>query len=444
MTRYALLLLFFIMLTAPALGLEVSVAPGLSVKNALLYAVVAAIAAEWAIVRNRRFETFSVIVPFATLVGYGFITWLVVVLLVDYQGYDPLETFIAFKSQFADHLIIFLAFFYGITRVKDAVWLFRLLIWIVLLSNIVTVIDGLNVPDLGIVMERRDGRMGGLVGDSNDYGTFVAFFLPAIVALFLSCSRKARPLALIGIVASIFALAITASRGAYVAALGGAVMGTFYLRSYIATKTIIQYSVSLVLVCVVALIVVLNTEYRDLLMDRFSETQTSQVQDLSSGRTAIWSALLERMAENPTTFVTGYGWQAFENANFRYATHNRYLNLLFNLGLIGLFLFLLTSANVIKLARNAIAVGDDETKGFLVAFVFGFSAMLVSLLTSDVNAPWIFIWASSGLAVRIAVETVAKATPPTPVDVRSEIVRHKGPAWQGSMSHTGAAKRLPH
>ncbi len=235
MTHYALLLLFFIMLTAPALGLEVSIAPGLSVKNALLYAVVAGIAAEWAIARNRRVEAMAIVLPFTALVTYALITWLVIVLLLDYQGYDPLRNFVALKSQFADHLIIFLAFFYGVTKTKDALWLFRALIWIVLASNIVTVVDGLNIPDLGVVIERKDGRRGGLVGDSNDYGTFVAFFLPAIAALFLGSSLMARPLALIGILASIFALAISASRGAYVAAIGGSVLAALYLRSYLST-----------------------------------------------------------------------------------------------------------------------------------------------------------------------------------------------------------------
>ncbi len=193
--------------------------------------------------------------------------------------------------------------------------------------------------------------------------------------------------------------------------------------------------------CIVAVIIVLSTEYRDLIMDRFSETQTSQVQDLSSGRTAVWGTLLDRMLDNPTSYVTCYGWAAYENGNFRYATHNRYLNLLYNLGFIGLFLFILTATNILKHVRRAIATADTATRPFLIAFVFGFCAMLVSLLTSDVNAPWIFIWAFSGLALRIATETVTEATPAVPIEIRSEIVRHKGPAWQGSMSHPAEANR---
>jgi O-antigen ligase len=147
------------------------------------------------------------------------------------------------------------------------------------------------------------------------------------------------------------------------------------------------------------------------------------------------------MLENPTSFVTGYGWQAYENANFRYATHNRYLNLLYNLGLVGLFLFLLTAANMLKHLRHAIASADNETRPFLIAVIFGLSAVLVSMLTGDIFNPWIFIWAFCGVAMRIAAETVSKATPAVATELRSEIVRHKGPAWQGSMREVGAAKR---
>jgi O-antigen ligase len=290
-------------------------------------------------------------------------------------------------------------------------------------------------------MERRDGRMGGLIGDSNDYGVFVAFFLPAVFALFLSSSSKARPLALLGLLATIAGLAISASRGAYVAAVFGSAAAAFYLRSYIPARKIVQYAVGAVAVCIVVVAIVLTTEYRELLMDRFSESQTSEVQDLSSGRTALWSAILERMLENPTSFITGYGWQSFENENFRYSAHNRYLNLLYNLGLFGLFLFLLTIANIVRFARNALASADSEARPFLVALIFGLGSMLVSMLTADIFNPWIFIWAFCGVAVRIAAQTLSKAKPAEATELRTEIVRHRGPAWQGSMSQPSAVKR---
>jgi O-antigen ligase len=441
-TRYLLLLLFFLMLAAPPLGLEVSIAPGLSLKNALLYAVVAAIAVEWTITKNRRLEALPILIPFFALVTYGFLSWLVLVLLVDYPGYSALQTFIVLKSNFADHFIIFLAFFYGVTKTKDALWLLRALIWGVIISNVVTVIDGFNIPDLGIVNEGGNGRMGGLVGDSNDYGAFVAFFLPTTVALFVNSSGMVRLLALIGIFSSIVGLAISTSRGAYVSAVVGSVVAAFYLRAYLPASVIIKYSVTLLLVCIVAGVVVLSTDYRERIEARFTETQASgQLEDLSSGRTTVWMTIFERMLENPTTFITGYGWESYENHNFRFVPHNRYMGLLYNLGLIGLMLFLLTAVNIVKHVRHAIATADSETKPLLMAFVFGFSSMLMTLMFSDIYIPWIFIWAFCGVAVRVAVGAVSDVTPATQIAVQSTIVRRKGPAWQGAITGDGVSSR---
>lgn len=443
MTRYLLLLLFFIMLCGPALGLELSLAPGLSVKNALLYAVVTLVTIEAVVLRNRRLELLPVIVPFTLLVGYAFFTWLAIVMILDYPGYAKLGAFIDLKSNFADLLLVFLVFFYGTQNTKDALWLIRLLVWIVVLTNVISVIDGLNIPNLGLVLERDDGRLGGLVGDSNDYGAYLAFFLPASLALYLTAPSKLRLVALAGMLASVMALVMTASRGSYVAALFGSVASAIYLRSYIPARTIAKAAVAVLLFCVVTVGVLLTTEYRYLLEDRLFASQASSAQDLSSGRTLVWKALLESMAEHPVSFVTGFGWGAYESSNeFRYATHNRYLNLLYNLGLIGVFLFLTVAGNAIRFARNAIGAADQAVKPFLIALVFGLMCMLVALVFSDLYRPWLFIWAFCGLGMRLAAEAVSDARAVVPVGAKKAAVGGRaGLAWSRPAQRDAALRR---
>jgi O-antigen ligase len=389
------------------LGLELSLAPGLSVKNALLYTVTTIIAVQAVVMRNRKLELLSVIVPWALLVAYAVFTWLVIVLALDYPGYAKFGSFLLLKSNFGDLLLVLIVFFYGVLTTNDALRLARTLVWIVVLTNIVAVVDALNVPDLGVTYERRDGRLGGFVGDSNDYGLFVAFFLPASIALYRTASPKLRLLALAGLVATVMGLVLSASRGAYVAVLLSGILGAFYLRSYIPTRLLVRTLIGVVVVGVAATAALLTTEYSYLLEDRLYESRATDVDRLSSGRIGVWANALARMSEHPTTFITGFGWEAYESENFRYVTHNRYVNLLYNLGLIGVFLFLLFAANAIKFVRGAIDAANEEVKPFLIAYVFGFIALLITMLFSDVYTPWLFIWAFSGVAMRLAANSMS-------------------------------------
>ena len=96
--RWLLFLLFFILLAAPTLGLDLSLAPGLSVKNAFLYLVFLGTAIDTAIRRNRSFEAGSVVIPYALCFAYAIYTWLVIVLVIDYPGYSRLSSLVILKG----------------------------------------------------------------------------------------------------------------------------------------------------------------------------------------------------------------------------------------------------------------------------------------------------------------------------------------------------------
>ena len=101
MMRFVLFLLFLILLAANAYFkyLNFSLAPGLSVKNAILYAIFAGIAINAAVTGNRRIELMPVIAPFAIFVIYGILSWFFVLTMLDYPGYSPLATMTSLKEQ---------------------------------------------------------------------------------------------------------------------------------------------------------------------------------------------------------------------------------------------------------------------------------------------------------------------------------------------------------
>jgi O-antigen ligase len=405
MTRVLLFFLFFILLAADTLGINLSLGPGLSVKNALLYLIFLGIAVDTALQRNRNFEVPSVIVPYGLCVAYAIFTWLVIVLIVDYSGYSAFGSLISLKGGLADHLIVLLVFFYGTLNVKDSLWLLKAMIWTVIVINFLSVVDALNVPDLGFLSEREDGRIGGPIGESNQYAVFVSLFFPSAIALAVVERGWRRHLAMAAAGVSAVALLLTVSRGGILGAVSGGILGAFFLRRYIPPRALVSSLVSLGVFGVVALLIAYAGGYGQILYDRLIGLSTGGAYTASSGRTVIWSTALAKMSEAPLTLITGYGWGTYRSfPDFGFAPHNSYLGIYFELGMVGLLLVMLAFANVLRIVKTNVPLARPDVKLLLMAYVFGLFSVLVGIFFVDLSAsPWIFVWAFTGASLRLAV-----------------------------------------
>ncbi len=404
-TRFLLFLLFFVMLLADTLGLNLSLAPGLSVKNAFLYLILLIIAMQTALTRNRNLELLSIVVPYALCIFYAMFTWVIVVIFIKYPGFSDLGSLINLKGGLADHLVVFLVFFYGVLNSKDALWLLQLMIWIVVVGNFISVVDDLNLPDLGLINERGDGRIGGPIGEPNQYAAFLAMFLPAALGLAMVQRGVRRGLAILGFATSVLAFMMAASRGGIVGVVGGAALGAVFLRQFISGKVIVSAIGKMFALAVVAVGVLYIAGYGDLLYERIIGISiTGDSYNVSSGRTVIWVVALDKMFEQPLTLITGYGWDTYRHfPEFNLAPHNSYLKIFFELGLIGLVLVLVAFANILRVAREGLRQAESESAIMLFAFVFGLLGILVAIFFIDLYSPWLFIWAYAGVAMRLAV-----------------------------------------
>jgi O-antigen ligase len=411
MTRVLLFLLFFVLLAADALELNLSLAPGLSVKNAFLYLIVAGIAVDTALKRNRRLEFASVIVPYSLYVFYAIFTIVIIVLFLQYPNYKILYSIISLKGGVVDNLLVFLVFFYGVLTAKEATWLIKAMIWTVIFANSITVVDGFNIPDLGLVNERLDGRIGGPIGESNQYAAFLAIFLPAAVALVAIERGSLRALAVFGVLITLVAFLMAASRGGFLGVVGGSLIAAVFLRKFVSLKVTLVTTGAIAVLGVLTLGVVYLGGYGDLLYDRFIGDSTGgNATQISSGRTYIWATALNKMFEHPISLITGFGWDTYLQFRiFRYAPHNSYLKILFELGAIGLVLVLVALFNVLRLARREIRSLDSADEILLLAFVFGMFSLLVAIFFVDIASPWIFFWAYVGTTLRLAACIAASA-----------------------------------
>lgn len=395
--------LFFVLFASRTLGFDLSLAPGLSVKNAFLYLIFASLAIEAALTRRKKLELLPVFVPYAVYVYYAVMSWIVVLLLVDYQGYDLRPTLISLKSGPVEHLLVLLIFFYGTSDRTHGTWVLRNMVWLIIVGNVVTVVDTINMPDLGLIEERQDGRVGGTIGNSNEFGAFLAFFMPMIIAVYWTEKGFKKLLAGIGTLISGVAFLMAVSRGAIVGLFCGGALAAWYLRDLIPTRLMIRAGFGVVLLACAIVAGAFLTGYGELLMDRFAQFEAATLHKVSSGRTTIWITALESMLEHPVSLVTGFGWDAYKSFNFQYATHNAYLLVFYDLGIIGLGLFLLVIRNVLATARAALVRDGLGAKPLLFAFVFGFFALLVAIFFGELYSSWLYVWATVGISLRIAV-----------------------------------------
>jgi O-antigen ligase len=425
---YLLILPILIYSVGDTLGLPLSLGPGLSLKNGAMYFLALILALRMAIRGGYKFELPTIFLCFALLIAYAFISLVVAGLFIRYDAYRITDAAIALKTSLIDYAVIFGLFFYGTRSVKDSLFIMKALVIAVTIANVISIasIEGLfNIPGVDTI-PGEGGRVQGAFGGANGTAALVVCVLPAYVA-FANAARGAWPLMWIcGGLASIAMLLMTVSRGAMVAILLAYPLAAYTFRRYISGRQVL-YSVGGLIILGAGAFSLLGLHFVTLFLERVvTESGASDVGALSSGRSGIWLRAIEKMMAYPITLITGFGWNVYDTMGFFFATHNYYLQLWFELGLIGLLSFVILAWRMLATVRASVDRASVEARGPLMAFVFGFAAFLIALFFSGVSQPWPYVWVLAAVSLRMAV----CALNPTPLT-------------EGDSGTTRRAKRQP-
>jgi hypothetical protein len=421
--RFILPALAFFLVLSNTFSLDLSIATGLSAKNALLYLVLLCIVVRSVVVRDTEPHFTALHLTFGLLIGYALLSIFIAVMVVEYPRYDLLDSIIRLKSVLFDQLIFFLVFYHGARTVEEAVPVLKAFLAAVVFANFITVVDGLGLWHLGVIEERPDGRVRGALGESNQYAAFITVFLPALFAA-AAVSRGAWRAFWVGaILVSASAFLMTVSRGAMVGLFLGAVGGILMFRRYFPPARIAAWAGTGLLVGLIVLLA-LSLEYGALIQERLFG-QGGDMTDVSSGRTEIWTGALARMLETPLTFLTGFGYDVYWSMPFFFSPHNHYLSLWFNLGLPGLILGTLLLVLVVRAAKFAVERAPDNLRPHLIAFVLGTLMLAIAAFFVDLYHPWYYFWAYAGLLMRIAGDCAQLAPVPVAPVARSRSARKK-------------------
>ncbi len=401
--RFLLCAVIMFVAVSDIFSLQLSLAPGLSAKNALLYILAAGLALKLTVSGNFNFQLRGLHAAFFILIAYAILSLIAAKFVVDYPRYQLVASTINLKSRLVDQAVFFLVFFYALQSSRNAYATIKVILAAVMLANVVAVLDAWGIVSIGDLESREDGRVQGAMGESNQYAAFIILFLPALLAATMWSRGVRRVFWLVGLLLSTGAMIMAVSRGAFVAIVVAGIWGTIFLRRYVPVQKMILLAAAFAFVFAIAL-AVLSVSYGDLLYARVFGDSGGDLVAASSGRTEIWSTAIAAMLSEPITLLTGFGWDVYWSMPFRYSPHNHYLALWFNLGLVGLVCGVVLLAGVVRESRAALAHKPSaEVQATLIAFVFGTLAIAVAVFFVDLYQPWLWFWAYAGLVMRIAV-----------------------------------------
>jgi O-antigen ligase len=227
----------------------------------------------------------------------------------------------------------------------------------------------------------RGGRAVGSFGQSNELGAFLAMFTAFTAAQLPAARHWAARLVLGGaVVAGVFAVVLTVSRGA-VAAVAVALLFVALRSSRALTVVLLVVGVSSPLWA---------PDYlKERMMGTQVESETSDAVSLEGSaqlRVDTWRAILNVVSEHPLDGVgfSGLGYVLPHigeelGVEVKDSAHNTYLRFLGEMGVLGLLLFLTLLWGCWALARDGVRLARDRADRQLA---LGFAAATIALAIS--------------------------------------------------------------
>lgn len=232
----------------------------------------------------------------------------------------------------------------------------------------------------------------------NEIAAFYNMYTVILTGIFLFTKRKLLKLFLLGIICvNIFCILFLFSRGAYI----GLVVGFLFLFLFRARLLLIP-----LLLAVIYWQVALPQKVQERI--KMTTDEYGQLDKSNTGRLVVWQQSLELFNKSP---VIGVGYGVFQYLGFNLKdTHNIYLKILAEQGLVGLFIFLLLLFILffqgLKLLKNS---DDDFAKGLGL----GFSACILVLMINNLFGDrWTYIemisylWIFAGLVARLNISAM--------------------------------------
>jgi O-antigen ligase len=411
--RWLFILLIGVLASGDILGKDMSLGPGLSPKNAVLYLIALAMFFRLSLTGNQQRGRLPMLqAAFAVWIAYATLSFVTCCLIVHYTSYDIKDSGILLKAQLYDAALFCFTVFYAVENEADFRVLTKVLVAAIGLSSVLTLTDVVGVTHLGAkvgITGAEADRVFGMFGHANETGALLVCVLPVMGAVAMASRGAARLWWYACAFTTVTVLVLTVSRGSYVAVVLGYGAAAFMCRRYLPLSKVAAWMAMCVTgaIVLVALVSAVVPNVGEAVVGRMlGQSGAIDITEVSSGRTNIWANTIDHMTDEPLTFLTGFGWNVYDT-RFVYATHNYYLDLLFNLGLIGLLAFVAILFQAVKTARAAVDLASEEMRPYMIALVLGMMGLAVNILFTNLSKAWPYIWLYMGLTLSAAAKIIA-------------------------------------
>ncbi len=229
---------------------------------------------------------------------------------------------------------------------------------------------------------------------ANHYGAFFAHFIFILIGIFLFEKSKYWKLILLGIIFFTgYCLVYSYSRGAYIALIAGLVFIGLVKEKRILLLLLVFFMFWRNLVPI--------SVYERITM---TKTESGELEESAAIRIVLWNKALEMFKESP---IIGKGFNTFQftfNNRLWLDTHNYYLKMLVEQGILGLSAFLYLLFSAFNAGWKLFKESDENT---LKGLGLGFASCIIAVaLTNAFGDRWTYLslgsylWIFMGLVTR--------------------------------------------
>lgn len=259
--------------------------------------------------------------------------------------------------------------------------------------------------EFGTLHTRRDSRFSGFA-NPNEYAAYLVFFLPLLLSfLLLSRNLIVKVMYSILILLPIFlVLLLTGSRSGAIALLFCVAVYLMMLnqQKILRFRTIIILAVVLVMICFTSY-VISPPQFKQKVFSRFDPSHSEDMYEFTSGRTMLFGLGLKLFLESP---IFGHGQKTSEllltkKFGVIAVTHNQYLEILVQFGIIGFFIFIIVWLKVFQhVYYHYKNCTDPWAKKLYLSYIAGFSGYAISMLGNTMHWSRYLFWIYTAIVYR--------------------------------------------
>ena len=280
-------------------------------------------------------------------------------------------------------------FFLTLNTINDRKWIERIIVILSVSMLLVGYYTVRQISDFSVLVSREKINGTFVYLGPNEVAAFYSQFTILLISVFFGFKKGIKKIFLLGLICvGVYCIVFLFSRAAYLAF----VVALFLLLLF--RKPLYLIPLLAVLICWQT---VLPSEVKTRI--EMTTTETGQLDASAENRLVVWQQSIELFKSDP---IFGVGFGVFRYMGFQLGdTHNIYLKILAEQGIIGFFVFLILIFAFFREGWKLFRRGEDELARSLG---FGFLMCLVALLINNLFGDrWTYFQLSAYLWVFAAL-----------------------------------------